>query len=148
MKNENRLIGIDIRVVACIESLAEKVMKQLGRELIIIFGYRSLEAQANLYAQGRSAPGKIVTRAMAGQSPHNFNCAIDTWIMSEDGSSIDWNNSEFIDILRSHATSVSNKITWGGNFQSLSDMPHWELKSWRMVRAKVEKIIPNTINNN
>lgn len=148
MKHEERLIGVDIRVVACIESLAEKVKKQMDRELIIIFGFRSLEQQTKLYEQGRSAPGKIVTRAMAGQSPHNFNCAIDTWIMSEDGSSIDWNNSEFIDILKSHAASVSNKIVWGGNFQSLSDKPHWELKSWRMVRAKVEKIIPNTINNN
>ena len=148
MKKEERLIGVDIRVVACIESLAEKVKKQMDRELIIIFGYRSLEEQTKLYEQGRSAPGNIVTRAQAGQSPHNFNCAVDCWVMSEDGKSIDWNNSDFKNIARSHAAAVSDKIVWGGNFQSLSDMPHWELKSWRMVRAKVEKIIPNTINNN
>jgi peptidoglycan L-alanyl-D-glutamate endopeptidase CwlK len=144
MKNENRLIGIDIRVVACIESLAEKVMKEMGRELIIVSAYRSLEQQTKLYEQGRSAPGKIVTRAMAGQSPHNFNCAIDTWIMSEDGSSIDWNNQEYKEIARTHAAAVSDKIVWGGNFNSLVDLPHWELKSWRMVRAMVEKIIPNS----
>jgi len=148
MKHENKLIGIDIRVVACIESLAEKVKKEMNRELIIIFGFRSLEEQTKLYEQGRSAPGKIVTRAQAGQSPHNFNCAVDCWVMSEDGKSIDWNNIEFKNIARSHAALVSDKIVWGGNFQSLSDFPHWELKSWRMVRAKVEKIIPNTINNN
>ena len=144
MKNENRLIGIDIRVVACIESLAEKVMKEMGRELIIVSAYRSLEVQAKLYAQGRTAPGKIVTRAVAGSSPHNFQCAVDCWVMSEDGSSIDWNNSDFKTIARSHAASVSDKIVWGGNFHSIIDLPHWELKSWRMVRAKVEKIIPNS----
>ena len=144
MKNENRLIGIDIRVVACIESLAEKVMKEMGRELIIVSAYRSLEAQAKLYAQGRSAPGKIVTRAVAGSSPHNFQCAVDCWVMSEDGKSIDWNNSDFINIARSHAAAVSDKIVWGGNFHSITDFPHWELKSWRMVRAMVEKIIPNS----
>lgn len=144
MKNENRLIGIDIRVVACIESLAEKVMKEMGRELIIVSAYRSLEAQAKLYAQGRSAPGKIVTRAVAGSSPHNFQCAVDCWVMSEDGSSIDWNNQEYKEIARTHAAAVSDKIVWGGNFNSLVDLPHWELKSWRMVRAMVEKIIPNS----
>ena len=144
MKNENRLIGIDIRVVACIESLAEKVMKEMGRELIIVSAYRSLEAQAKLYAQGRSAPGKIVTRAVAGSSPHNFQCAVDCWVMSEDGKSIDWNNQEYKEIARTHAAAVSDKIVWGGNFNSLVDLPHWELKSWRMVRAMVEKIIPNS----
>ena len=144
MKNENRLIGIDIRVVACIESLAEKVMKEIGREIIIISAYRSFEAQAKLYAQGRSAPGKIVTRAVAGSSPHNFQCAVDCWVMSEDGISIDWNNSDFKTIARSHAAAVSDKIVWGGNFQSLTDYPHWEYKNWRMVRAMVEKIIPNS----
>jgi len=148
MIHEERLIGVDIRVVACIESLAEKVKKEMNRELIIIFGFRSLEEQTKLYEQGRSAPGKIVTRAQAGQSPHNFNCAVDTWVMSADGKSIDWNNIEFKNIARSHAAAVSDKIVWGGNFQSISDFPHWELKNWRMVRAKVEKIIPNTINNN
>ena len=148
MKHEERLIGVDIRVVACIESLAEKVNRQMGRELIIIFGFRSLKEQTKLYEQGRSAPGKIVTNAKAGSSPHNFNCAVDCWIMSEDGKSIDWNNSDFINIARSHAAAVSDKIVWGGNFQSFVDYPHFELKNWRMVRAMVEKIIPNTINNN
>lgn len=33
--------------------------------------YRSAEEQERLYAQGRTTPGPIVTRARAGQSAHN-----------------------------------------------------------------------------
>lgn len=141
--HEDRLNGIDIRVVACIESLAEKVMKQMNRDLIIVFGYRSLEEQDKLYQQGRTLPGPIVTRAQAGQSPHNFDCAVDCWVMDEHSKAIDWNNEQYKNICRSHAASVSDKIVWGGTFITLKDFPHWELKDWRLVRAKVQNIIPN-----
>ena len=42
-----------------------------GVELLIYCTLRTNEAQAKLYAQGRTAPGKIVTNARPGQSAHN-----------------------------------------------------------------------------
>ena len=138
-----RLEGVDIRVVSCVEQLADKVMTRLNRDIIIVFGYRNLEEQTRLYNQGRTTPGKIVTNARAGQSPHNFNCAVDCWIMDEHNKNIDWNNAAYKDLCREHATTVFNKITWGGNFHTIIDFPHWEYKNWRMVREMVEKIIPN-----
>lgn len=42
-----------------------------GVDVLITCTYRSNEEQTRLYAQGRTAPGKIVTRAKAGQSKHN-----------------------------------------------------------------------------
>lgn len=42
-----------------------------------ISGYRSVEEQNGLFAQGRTKPGKIVTNAKGGQSLHNFGCAVD-----------------------------------------------------------------------
>lgn len=48
-----------------------------GIDLIITSTWRDFEAQTALYAQGRTAPGKIVTNARAGQSWHNFRCALD-----------------------------------------------------------------------
>lgn len=39
---------------------------------LITCTWRSNEEQEELYAQGRTAPGRIVTRARAGQSAHNF----------------------------------------------------------------------------
>ena len=43
---------------------------------------RSIEEQNNKYAQGRTAPGNIVTHAQGGESGHNYNCASD-WIIWE-----------------------------------------------------------------
>lgn len=38
---------------------------------------RSFDEQDKLYAQGRTAPGNIVTNARPGDSYHNYDCAID-----------------------------------------------------------------------
>ena len=39
--------------------------------------YRSIERQNELFAQGRTAPGAIVTNARGGQSMHNYGLALD-----------------------------------------------------------------------
>ena len=43
----------------------------LGIRMTFVQGHRSNEEQAALYAQGRTAPGPIVTNAKAGESKHN-----------------------------------------------------------------------------
>lgn len=42
-----------------------------GIDLLVTCTWRSDEEQAKLYAQGRTAPGKVVTNAKPGQSKHN-----------------------------------------------------------------------------
>ena len=42
-------------------------------------GLRSPERQDELYRQGRTSPGKVVTNARAGQSFHNYGLAFD-WV--------------------------------------------------------------------
>lgn len=46
-------------------------LQQLGVQMVVICTYRSEEEQARLYAQGRTAPGRIVTNAKPGKSKHN-----------------------------------------------------------------------------
>lgn len=46
-----------------------------GLDVIVTCTYRSPEEQAELYAQGRTKPGKIVTKAKPGQSLHNLEDA-------------------------------------------------------------------------
>lgn len=48
-----------------------------GVDLLITSTYRDNEAQAALYAIGRTKPGHIVTNAEAGHSFHNYHCAYD-----------------------------------------------------------------------
>lgn len=43
-----------------------------GIDVLITSTWRSNSEQDALYAQGRTKPGKIVTRARGGQSSHNF----------------------------------------------------------------------------
>lgn len=51
--------------------------KAAGIDVLITSTYRDDESQAELYAQGRTKPGRIVTSAKAGQSFHNYRCAFD-----------------------------------------------------------------------
>jgi len=48
-----------------------------GEEIRVTEGYRSIERQNELYAQGRTVKGKIVTKAKGGQSFHNYGVAFD-----------------------------------------------------------------------
>lgn len=43
-----------------------------------ISGTRTVKEQAELYAQGRTKPGKIVTNARPGTSAHNYGIAVDS----------------------------------------------------------------------
>jgi len=51
--------------------------EEAGHDVIIISTYRDVEAQNVLYAQGRTTPGQIVTRAMGGSSFHQYRVAFD-----------------------------------------------------------------------
>lgn len=61
-------------------SLANRALEEchdMGLNVEIFEGWRSPERQAELYSQGRTKPGKIVTKASPFFSLHNFGLAID-----------------------------------------------------------------------
>src|SRR5687768_1545080 len=45
--------------------------------------YRSIEYQNELYAQGRTKPGPIVTHAVGGRSYHNYRLAVDFCLLDD-----------------------------------------------------------------
>ncbi len=51
--------------------------KKAGIDVLIYCTYRSVKEQDELYAIGRTLPGKIITNARGGQSWHNFRAAFD-----------------------------------------------------------------------
>lgn len=59
-----------------------------GIPILITAGFRSIEEQNQLYAQGRTAPGKVVTHANGGESFHNFGLAIDFALLNKNGEAI------------------------------------------------------------
>lgn len=70
------LDDLDPRVKPKVESFLA-ACKAAGIEILVTCTLRTYEEQAKLYAQGRTEPGKIVTRAKPGQSAHNAGLALD-----------------------------------------------------------------------
>lgn len=115
---------------------ANALLNPQGVTVKAISGTRSYEKQNQLYAQGRTAPGPIVTNARGGYSNHNFSIAIDLGLFKgtdylEDSPHYD----EIAPIGRALG------LEWGGDWQgSLVDTPHWQIhtgKAMYQLRADV-----------
>lgn len=108
--------------------LVERARKN-GIKIIITEGYRSEERQNELFEQGRSTAGQIVTSARGGESYHNYGLAIDfairvsadkvIWDMDYDGNGngkSDW--MEIVEIAKELG------FEWGGDWANFPDYPH------------------------
>ena len=115
-------------------------------QIIVIQGLRSFSESDALYAQGRTAPGPIVTKAAAGQSYHNYGLAFDFSMIT---------NGKEDDIVGPHwmqVVSIMEKygMFWGGNFpEGFHDNPHFENRyghNWRDLLAlhNAGNFIPGT----
>jgi peptidoglycan LD-endopeptidase CwlK len=90
-----------------------------GIDVIITSTYRDNDSQASLYAQGRTKPGAIVTKAPAGYSFHNYRVAFD-FVPIKDGKAL-WNDSRLWQICGDVADKAD--LEWGGNWK-FQDKPH------------------------
>jgi len=95
--------------------------KELGITLRVSSGFRDWEQQTRLYAQGRTAPGKRVTNAKAGESYHNYGLALDV-VEIKDGQPI-WNNPKWNEI---GALGERLGFEWGGRWKR-PDRPHFAM---------------------
>jgi peptidoglycan LD-endopeptidase CwlK len=105
---------------------------QSSEPVRIIAGFRDWEAQAALWAQGRTSGGPIVTDARPGASWHEFGLAVDLGIirlLSEPG----WAPSDPA-WAQMGELGKSLGLFWGGDFVHNPDRPHFQLTgSWPEV---------------
>ena len=94
-----------------------------GITIKVIAGTRSYAEQDALYAQGRSAPGPIVTRARGGESNHNFGIAFDIGVFEGGRYLGDSPKYKAVGTL-----GLELGLEWGGNWKSLVDQPHFQLR--------------------
>ena len=90
----------------------------------VICGVRTYIEQDALYAQGRTTDGKVVTRAKAGTSYHNFGIAVDLCKdanIEKGGLQPDWDIFKYEALARA-AESIG--LEAGLHFQKLADGPH------------------------
>lgn len=93
--------------------------------LIIEQGLRSWAKQAELFAQGRTSPGPIVTKAAPGHGWHEFGMAVDVCPNSL-VSNKNW-SPDSVSWKRIETMAVSLGLFPGAEFRSFPDQPHLQL---------------------
>lgn len=123
---------------------AEAIYKEIcaaltGRAMCrFTFTLRTFAEQDALYAQGRTKPGPIVTKASAGLSYHNYGLAIDIALII-DGKTASWDEKgdydgdhkadwmEIVNIFKQHGWEAG--IDW-----HFRDAPHFQKTFGKSVR--------------
>lgn len=115
-------------------------------QIIVVQGMRSMAESDALYAQGRTTPGPIVTKAPGGSSYHNYSLAFDFSMITngKEDFTVGPNWMKVVAIMEQHG------MTWGGNFpDGFHDDPHFENRygyNWRGLLQKYNNkdFIPGT----
>jgi peptidoglycan L-alanyl-D-glutamate endopeptidase CwlK len=105
-------------------------LKQAAVDARIVQGSRSYSTQAQLYAQGRTTPGNIVTNAAPGTSAHNYGAAYDIGVFGPSGYQ---GGGDAYTILGPAAAPPG--VSWGNNIPGFpkGDLGHYELPNWRSL---------------
>jgi len=150
--SEGRVALLHPAVRAEVKKLIEQAEAGLPPTMAvrIVQGLRTIEEQNELYAQGRTKPGPIVTKAKGGSSYHNYGLAIDFAILTDkDGNGtfedLSWdikrdNDKDGVaDWLEVVKIFEAAGWSWGGKWASLKDYPHLEKTfgyNWRQLLEK------------
>jgi len=102
-----------------------------GYRVVITDGTRTVGEQNEIYAQGRTKPGKIVSNAKGGESAHNFGLAFDFAFGDALGRPTWPENAPWAEAA---AYGKALGLEWGGDWKSFKDRPHLEMPEWRAVR--------------
>lgn len=150
MRDRNKLIPNLKSKLEELESLAE----QNSLHFIVTQTLRSQEEQAAYYARGRlfleevnnlykkaglspisaEENKKIVTKAKTvWDSFHAYGRAFDVAIVNSSGKvdwddAADWNSDGISDWVQLGKLGESIGLEWGGNFSSMPDLPHFQLR--------------------
>lgn len=118
-------------------------MKEAGIEIRITETLRSYERQAELYAQGRTAKGQVVTNARAGQSNHHWGLALDAYPVVNGKVVVNFDkDAKALAVMKKAAEiAASLGIHWGiaKKGQPVKDMPHFQaedLPHWTEAQKK------------
>lgn len=132
--SEKNLIGVHKDLVAVVRQALIETNIDFG----VIEGVRTKQRQQELYAQGRTKPGKIVTWTL--NSRHITGHAVDLWPVNPSTGKLDPNYAEgFTEIVRAMAVASGKlgiPVTSGHDWdhdaiykeKGETDGPHFELR--------------------
>jgi len=123
-----RLSTVDERL----QKLFKEAIKNSPVDFGISYGLRTPAEQFELYKQGRTKPGRIVTYKDGYKqlSKHNYNPSKAVDIVCYNNLKVTW-EPEYYKRVAVHVAKVALeleiKYTWGGEFRTLKDLPHYEV---------------------
>jgi peptidoglycan L-alanyl-D-glutamate endopeptidase CwlK len=127
------LTSLEPDFAAVMQSIIDKTSAATGLKWIATSCRRTMHEQEQIYAQGRTKPGEIVTKAKAGESAHNFGLACDCAPLNGHGE-IWWNAPA--GYWETYGAECENAgMNWGGHFRSFTDLPHCESPRWKEQQA-------------
>lgn len=145
-----RIKKLHPKLVKEVETIYDEICTALQGKAMCRFSYtlRTFKEQADLYAQGRTKPGGIVTNANAGLSMHNYGLALDiVLIVDKDGNgsyeTASWDvKADFDGDRKSDWMEVVTIFkqygwTWGGDWK-FYDAPHFEKSFGYSVRQLLD----------
>jgi hypothetical protein len=127
--SEKRLSEVHPTLARKIRAL-ERTLLTKGIQIEVVQGLRTFKEQDELYAQGRTKPGLIVTRARAGQSEHNYGTACDVCPFLN--GKPQWNDRKAFLTIGAEAQKLG--LEWGGAWKKFVDLPHVQLNSPPIIR--------------
>lgn len=130
-QSKANLLGVHPNLVKVIET----AIKDSPIDFTVTSGVRTTQQQKDLYAQGRTKPGQIVTKADGVKNKSNHQVKADGLCHAVDicpyvNGKLDWNNTANFKILSAHVLATAKclgiKVVWGGVWKFV-DLPHYEL---------------------
>lgn len=126
-----------------VKTIVEECNQALtGRSQVrVAQGLRTFAEQDALYAQRPK-----VTNSRGGQSVHNYGFAVDI-VLIIDGKTAswdthkDWDNDGIADWDECVRAFAKHGWSWGGNWSTFKDMPHFDkigFNNWRTLQTKTK----------
>ncbi|ATW24582.1 M15 family metallopeptidase [Candidatus Formimonas warabiya] len=106
-----------------------RLAKSKGYDLLVTQTLRTKKEQDDLYAQGRTKPGKIVTWVSYPMSLHCWGVAFDIAVLLS--GKVTWDTQHYD---RIGPLGESLGLEWGGRWTNFPDKPHFQLKGFEAKR--------------
>ena len=116
----------------------EEKLLEKGLPFYLFMALRDFATQDELYAQGRTTPGDIVTNAKGGDSWHNYGLAADYVLdgmpekpgiqWSWKTRNVDFNEDGTNDWQQMGQIAETCGLQWGGRWKKFPDLPHVQNK--------------------
>ena len=107
-----------------------ELCKENQIDLLVTSTYRDFESQTALYNQGRKTEGKIVTNANAGDSFHNYRCAVDVVPLLNGKPEWDGSNSIWAKV---GALGKEAGLEWAGDWLKFKELAHFQYTGGKTI---------------